>query len=202
MSNSAPSSSNRRDLHHLAKQFHRLGWIGFWVQLILGFIPVFVLAFALLFQNLPNGNPGVNSWLILILAYGCLLALLFTLYWFFRYTRIAKKLDSTDKHPSKADIIRSLWIGLIANVVGMACAVMVAMGQVGTLLFKVLFIPQGAATIYRQTPEETVYSSGSIIVPFDLIALQAMVNTVAAELVGIIVALWLLSRVNQTSTRN
>jgi hypothetical protein len=185
------SSTHSSNLHKLANAFRRWGWIGFWVQLILGFMPIMVLIFALVFRNLPNSDTSGNSLLFIILSYACLLALLFTLYWCFRYTRLSKKLDQPDKRPAKAEVIRCLWIGLVANVVGMAFAVIVGMGQVGTLLFKMLF----------SSPSVALYNPRATIVPFDIIAMQAMINTIAAELIGVIISLWLLQRVYQVSSR-
>jgi hypothetical protein len=185
------TSTHSSNLHRLAKTFRRWGWIGFWIQVILGLIPILVFTFALLFRNLPDSQATGNSLLFIILACACLLALLFALYWCFRYTRLSKKLIKTDKHPAQSEVIRCLWIGLLANVIGMTFAVVVTMGQVGTLLFKMLFL----------VPTLNVYNPRSFIVPFDVIAMQAMVNTIAAELIGIIIALWLLRQVYQATNR-
>jgi hypothetical protein len=191
------TNSPSSNVLQIAAAFRRLGWIGFWLQALLGFIPFVILIFVLFFN--PNGG-GFD--LKVILAYGCLLALVFTIYWCYRYTRLANKLENSKLRPSKEEVTRSLWIGLLANVGGMSCAVLVAIWLVGTLLFKMLSLPQGATTIApTRGSEGTVISPGQIVVPNDLIAMQAMVITVAAELIGIIVALLLLYRVSQNRSR-
>ncbi|MGB3534567.1 MAG: DUF3611 family protein [Microcoleaceae cyanobacterium] len=187
MSNNPAPATNSSNLQGLANAFRRWGWIGFWMQVILGLIPILILSFALLFRNLPNSEAAGNSVLFIVLAAACLLALLFALYWCFRYTRLSKKLARSDKHPAKAEVIRCLWIGLLANVVGMSFAVVVSLGQIGTLLFKMLFL----------VPTLSVYNPRTFIAPFDVITMQAMINTIAAELIGIMIALWLLRRVYQ-----
>ncbi|MGC9528471.1 MAG: DUF3611 family protein, partial [Limnospira sp.] len=102
--------------------------------------------------------------------------------------------------PTKASVTRTLWIGLSANIVGMSCAIVVALWKVGVLLFKMLSLPPGAATIYNPGTGPTILNrSGPIIVPMDMIALQAAVNAIAAELVGIVVASFLLYKVTQNS---
>ncbi len=192
MSNPSALPTNSSSLPKLASAFRRWGWIGFWMQIILGLIPIMILGFALLFRNLPNSEASGNSMLFIILSSICLLTLLFTLFWCFRYTQLSKKLNRTEKPPAKADVVRCLWIGLVANVIGMAFAVTVGMGQVGTLIFKMLFL----------SPTSAIYNPRSLIVPFDIIAMQAMINTIAAELIGIAITLWLLRRVEQASSRS
>ncbi|MBS0016181.1 MAG: DUF3611 family protein [Arthrospira sp. SH-MAG29] len=135
----------------------------------------------------------------LVLAYGCLLALGFTIYWCFHYTRIGDQLTDPDRRPSKASVTRSLWIGLATNIAGMICAMVVAMWKVGALLFRMLSVPPGAATIYNPSEGAAILSrSGPIIVPMDMITLQAAVNAMAAELVGILVSLFLLYQITQS----
>jgi hypothetical protein len=178
----------------MAIAFRRFGWFGFAAQLALATIPVGILLFATLVSP-PRQGVG-NSWLSVFLSYGALLVLIFTIYWCFRYTRLASALEDPDRRPSRANVTQELWVGLLANAVGMACTVMLAMWKVGTLLFKLLSVPQNAA-ILAPGQAGTVVTRGALIVPLDMISLQAMVNTIAAELVGIIVTLWLLRLISQ-----
>ncbi len=192
-----PLPPSKPNVHQIASEFYRLGWIGFWVQLGLGIIPIVILLFVLLFDNRPNSAQAGNAWLGTILAYGCLLTLIFTIYWCFHYTQLSDQLKNPELRPSKAQIRRSLWIGILANLCGMTCAMIVALWRVGTLLFRMLSLPPGASTIYTPMPGAAVVNPGSIIVPMNMISLQAMMNTIAAELVGVTVTLWLLYRVIQ-----
>lgn len=192
-----PIAPPKPNLQQIASEFYRLGWIGFWAQLGLGIIPIVILLFVLLFDNTPNSVQVGSSWLATILAYGCLFALIFTIYWCFHYTQLSDRLGSREVRPSKAQIRRSLWIGILANMGGMTCAILVALWRVGTLLFRMLSLPPGASTLYTPVPGTAVVNPGSIIVPMNMIALQAMINTIAAELVGLGVTLWLLYRVLQ-----
>ena len=196
-----PSPTNPR-IHQLAGDFRRLGWIGFGLQAILGFIPLFMLLFVLFFK--PNINPGVrgSSLVGVILSYICLTALVFTTYWCFRYTQVSKNLEKPGHRPQKNEVIRCLWIGLAANIIGMICAVFIGMIQIGNILLKILLLPPGSSTIFQPAPGAAVLSPGLIFTPFDMIAMQAIMNTIAAELVGIIVALWLLFRVIQPQSQN
>lgn len=195
------SASSTR-IHQLASEFRRLGWLGFALQITLGIIPLFMLVFVLFFKtNITPRGRGLSLFGI-IFCYGCLLALVFTIYWCYRYTRISKKLENNLLRPQRKEVIRCLWIGLIANIIGMGCAVLVGMSQIGSFLLKTLLLPPGSAAIYNPIPGATVINPGSIITPFDMIAMQAIINTIAAELVGIIVALWLLFQVIKPWSRH
>ena len=56
--------------------------------------------------------------------------------------------------------------------------------------------------LLTKIPEATVINFGSIITPFDMIAMQAVMNTIAAKLVGIIIDSWLLFRVIQPQSNH
>ncbi|MEL7034660.1 MAG: DUF3611 family protein [Cyanobacteria bacterium J06592_8] len=194
-----PLSSSR--IHQLSKDFRRLGWIGFCLQAILGFIPFLILIFVLFLQPSLTPETQGTSFFGAILSYSCLLALIFTTYWCFHYTQVSRKLEDPQRRPQKTAVLRCLWIGLTANIIGMICAVIVGMGQIGTFLFKTLLLPSGATTIYRPIPGAAVLNPGSILAPFDLISLQAIMNAIAADLVGIIITSLLLFRVMKPQSK-
>ncbi len=188
------------NVQDIAKDFQRWGWFGFWIQTILGSAPILLLLLVLfVIPSSPSNRQ--NSWLGLILGFSCLFALLFTLYWCYRYAEIGRKLENPEQRPPKAEVIQGLKIGVIVNLVGMACIVLVGFSIVGTLLYKILTLPPGASRITRTAPGATIYNPGAVITPFNLIAIQAMINGIAAELVGVSVSLWLLNRVNQHQSK-
>jgi hypothetical protein len=175
----------------MAVTFRRLGWIGFGCQVVLGLIPVIVGTFQWFFslKNLPMGVPNSRN----IWSFVDILTLLFTIYWCFRYTRLANKLEDSSPSPAKASVIREVWIGIIANV---GVAALIGMVTVGGLLYVILSLPQGAATIWQPTPGGKVINPGPIIVPMDMLGLLAVMNVILAGLVGVVVSLWLLSRLS------
>ena len=71
-------------------------------------------------------------------------------------------------------------------------AVLIGMVTVGGLLYVILSLPPGAATILQPTPGGTMINPGPIIVPMDILGLLAVMNVILAGLVGVIVSLWLL----------
>ncbi len=109
---------------------------------------------------------------------------------------MANQLEIPHLRPAKSQVSQNLKLGLLANIGIMAIAVLIALSQVGTLTFKMLIMPQGSTMI---TPNQTatMVTQGAIITPSNMIAIQAMVNAIAAGLVGTIVALLLLYQLGQ-----
>ena len=94
-----------------------------------------------------------------------------------------------------------LRIGLFGNLIGMVCTLMVAMGAVGAMLLNVLSQPQGAIptlTDPRVGIGPPGLASNQWIVPLHVVWLQALLNNMAAQVVGILVTLYLLNRFLKT----
>ncbi|WP_013324957.1 DUF3611 family protein [Gloeothece verrucosa] len=175
----------------MANSLRRMGWVGFWLQVILGFIPFLYLIVRLL----KSQSRGTTS-LELFVVIACLVGLLLTMYWSFQYVRLGRKLENADLRRPKVAVLRSLWMGLMINIVGMLCALLIALGRVGTLTLNMLSLPQGA-TIITPGAGGDFSNRSPLITPSDMITIQAMINTIAAELIGIIIALLLLSKMTQ-----
>lgn len=179
-----------RSPHQIALTFRRLGWIGFWSQVILGLIPVVLMIFQGIFASKSQltGVPDSGN----ILSFIDILTLLFTIYWCFRYTRLAIKLENSNQLPAKVRVTREVWIGIIANLAVILLAVVIGIITVGGLLYVILSLPPGAATILQPAPGGALINPGPIIVPMDILGLLAIMNVILAGLIGIIVSLRLL----------
>lgn len=178
----------------IARSLRWLGWGGFWLQALLGFIPIFVVITTVLFKTGQQQRSGSSFGLWLAIA--CLVILVFSIYWCFRYTQLASKLERRDQRPAKSQVSRDLKLGLLANLGIMAIAVLIALARVGALTFNMLILPQNSTVI---TPNQagTIMAQGALITPSNMIAIQAMINAIAAGLVGAVVALLLLFQVGQ-----
>jgi hypothetical protein len=176
----------------IANSMRWLGWAGFWLQALLGFIPLLVVVTSVLFN--PRHRGGFSFGMFLAIA--CLVILIFSIYWCFRYTQLANKLEIRDLRPAKSEVSRDLKLGLLANLSIMAIAVLIALSRVGELSFKMLTLPQGS-TVITPNPTATMVTQGAMIPPSTIIAIQAMVNAIAAGLVGAIVAIVLLYQLGQ-----
>ena len=67
----------------LARPFSRLGWIGFWMQVVLIILPVILLLYVL-FISSPESAQRKGIDLSNYLSYGSLLVMLFTIFWFYQ----------------------------------------------------------------------------------------------------------------------
>lgn len=182
----------------VARSLRWLGWSGFWLQALLGFIPLLVVVATVLARA--GRQQGGFSFGVL-LAIVCLIILVFSIYWCFRYTQLASKLEDRDLRPARSQVSRDLKLGLLANIGIMAIAVLIALGRVGALTFNMLILPQGSTVIAPQQAGTTI-AQGALISPSNMIAIQAMVNTIAAGLVGAVVALLLLYQVGSHRNAN
>jgi hypothetical protein len=175
------SDSSRQQV---ATALYKLGWIGFWVQLVLTLVSGIILLFAILDPNL---NLNLKSGLSLLSTVGGGAALGFSIYWFFRYTRFSKRLEASHPTPppSRKETIRVLQVGMFINLVGMLLILLGIEIIVGVLLVKTLSFPEGAA----------LYRSNQLIEPLDIFVVQANINLIVAQFVGIGVPAWLINRV-------
>ncbi len=191
----APSPTPRE----IAQTFRWLGWIGFGLQALLGFIPILVVVANVLTK--PGKQTGGTS-VGLVLAIACLVILFFSIYWCFRYTQLANRLEDRDLRPAKSQVIKDVKWGLIAKLGIMAIAVFIALLRVSELTFKMLSLPQGGTVIVPNQIGTTVAAPGTLITPSNMIAIQAMVSAIAAGLVGTIVALLLLYQIGLHRSTN
>jgi hypothetical protein len=192
MINFLKPQSTSPTLQQIARSFRRLGWIGFWLQTLLGFIPLLVIVATIVFRT---GQQQVSVFSFgLWLAIACLIILIFSIYWCFRYTQLANKLDR-DLRSTKSQMLRDLKLGLVANLSIMTIAVLIALTRVGELTFRMLILPQGSTVIVPN--QATTMTQGALIAPSNMIAVQATIHTIAAGLIGTIVALLLLYQVGQ-----
>lgn len=192
MLNKPDSESPSSPLQQIALTFRLIGWSSFWIQLVLGVVSTLVLLFASLSRDVgPANQSSPGTGVGIVFAVSGVITLGLGIYLAFRYTRIAKRLQSANANnrPRKADTIQILRLGLIVNLVGSLLTIMGAQAITGTLLLKSLSQPQGLGA--------AIYNPSQIIRPVDIFVVQANTNTVAAHFTGILCTLWLLNRVNK-----
>ena len=134
----------------LAAAFRRLGWIGFWLQIAIGAIPVVLLIYAVLIGGDSIGTRGGVT-LIGYLTIGSLAVLTFTTVWSYRYTRLADRIASPDRRPAMSAIQRTAWIGVAACTLGIVFSVLVMMFDVAQLLLYFLRAPQAGIPVVQTT---------------------------------------------------
>ena len=121
----------------LAKQFSRLGWIGFWIQLALLSFPILLLIYVVLFSS-PESAQRRGIDLSNYLSHGGLLVMLFATFCFYRYTRVAARIADPGSRPPSSSVLRTLWLGLWASCLGILFSMLLLMSAVGRVLLVLL----------------------------------------------------------------
>src|SRR5262245_24206673 len=173
----------------LAGAFRRLGWIGFWLQVVFGSLPILVLVYYLAFSRRksdPSEGFGFTEYLTII----NLLILIFTCYWSFRYTRIGKRIRESAPGPSESYLIGSVWTGVVATTAGMLFSMIAILIETANLLFYFLKSPQAGIPVIQTSGAASTHWVSSV----DMLSLMALVLFLFAELIVLVFGLWLLFR--------
>jgi hypothetical protein len=174
----------------LSRAFSRLGWIGFWLQIGIGAVPIALLIYA----ALSGGKDGVGTRggfaLIGWLTIGSLLVLGFTTIWFYRYTRLARRMADPERRPSFRALQRAAWIGAAGSALGIVFSALVTMFEVVQLLLYFLRAPQAGVPVIQTTSS----GSASWVSAGDMVSLLGLIFTMLVEIVVLTLSLWLLWR--------
>lgn len=192
MSNDPKQARTAAKLTGLARGFSRFGWTGFWLQLVLGALPVGLMVYVLFFCPTTRQQPsglGIGGYVGLL----GFLILAFTIFWCYRYTRLGKHMAAPTKRPPKASVIRTLWIGVVASCLGILFSMLLMVFEVGRLLFVFLRAPQGGAPVVQVDKSDPSRWVSAI----DMVKILADLSVLSAELVVLAITLWLLFRITQ-----
>jgi hypothetical protein len=173
----------------LAGAFVRLGWAGFWLQLVFGSLPILVLFYYIAFSRRePDAGSGfgVPEFLTII----NLLMLIFTTYWSYRYTRIGRRIRNTEQAPSESHLIGAVWTGVVAITAGMLFSMIAILIDASSLLFYFLKAPQAGIPVIQTGGVAATHWVSSV----DMVSLMALILFLFAELIVLIFSLWLLFR--------
>ncbi len=177
----------------ISRLFRRLGWLGFWIQVALLIAPILLLVYMLFFSS-PDSAQRRGIDLSNYLSYGSLLVMLFTTFWFFRYTRLARRIIDVEGRPSQQSVTRTLWVGLWASFLGIVFSMVMMMNAVGRLVFVLMATPQtGVALAPLGGDPRTTLSA------IDALSMKTLLLTVNGELIVLAFSLWLLFRVTRPS---
>jgi hypothetical protein len=174
-------------LQAIANTIRLTGWVAFWIQLGLVSVSSLALLSASTGRNLTN-QPSSSLGVGIFWAVLGIVVLLFSLFWDFRYTHIGRKLANLNPHlhPSKADTVRTIRLGIMAGLVGILLTLLGSSATVAVLIAKSISQPPGVA----------ITDPNKIIRTLDVLVLVANVNGIAAHYIGTVASIWLLERVN------
>ena len=180
----------------LAKQFSRLGWIGFWIQAALLAVPIALLVY-ILFVSSPESAQRRGIDLSNYLSFGSLLVMVFTTFWFYRYTRLGKRIADPELRPPQSSALRTLWIGLWAGCLGIFFSMLLLLSAVGRMLFVLMANPQTGMQIAQGLGTDPTKSLSAM----DAVSLTSLLFLLTAELLVLTFSLWLLFRTTRPSTK-
>ena len=178
----------------LAKQFSRLGWIGFWIQFALLAVPIILLVYVL-FVSSPESAQRRGIDLSNYLSFGSLLVMVFTTFWFYRYTRLGKRIADPELRPPQSSAVRTLWIGLWAGCLGIFFSMLLLLSAVGRILFVLMANPQTGMQIAQGLGTDPTKSLSAM----DAVSLTSLLFLLTAELLVLTFSLWLLFRTTRPS---
>jgi hypothetical protein len=173
----------------LAKAFLRLGWAGLWIGIVIGFIPVLLALYALIFGRTGVGTRG-GSLLIECLTIAGLILMVFTAVWSYRYTRLGKQIADPARRPSEFEIQQVAWIGVAASAIGILFSMLVILFEVVQLLIYFLRAPQAGVPAIQTTGG----GQASWVSAADMMNLLALTISLFGELTILVFSIWLLFR--------
>lgn len=174
----------------LAATFSRLGWLGFWMQIGIGAVPVALIVYALIFDRGSGAGTRAGFAIIEILTIASLVLLAFTTFWFYRYTRLAGRIADPQRRPDSYTVQRAAWTGVAASTLGIVFSVLVMMLEVGQLLIYFLRAPQAGIPVVQTTGG----GPASWISAADIVSLLVLIVTTFIEVAVLALSLWLLCR--------
>lgn len=173
-------------IRRIATNFRLAGWMGLWIQAVIGVIATLMFTIFLMGGGASAAKAGASLFLTPSL---CLIFV--KVFWCFRYVRFGRRLRTSnpDLRPKPKDAVRIVSIGLMISLVGTALAIMGAESIVAPLFFKGL--DQGLVGIAANVPIANFITAG------DILSVFAAINTTFTHFVGLCVSLWLQFMVNR-----
>jgi hypothetical protein len=197
MSQTPQEALGGSDALSLSRTFSRFGWVGFWLQVALGSLPVIMLVYYFAFTG--SGAVSRSGFpFIEYLALINMLTIFFTIYWSYHYTRLARRITDPQRTPSQASLTRSVWTGVIAITVGIFFSTVVILIESANLLFYFLKAPQAGIPVIQTSGTEAVRFVSSV----DMVSLVALILTLFAEVIVLVFNLRLLYRITPRSSES
>ena len=186
------------ELQHIGSSLRRMGWLRFWIQLVLGVVVVGVLVF-----NNIGGRLAANSQRALGLGPGislttlAFLILLWGIWHSWLVVRCGRALASPVK-PSKGETSKLIKRGLLADLFGLTMAAIGYQALAGSLFVQASQQVPGCFGAQIQGAG----GAGSRVVGLPITSIEmfsVLGNTqvLFAHLLGLIITLWLLQRVHR-----
>jgi hypothetical protein len=144
MTNLFDKSSELPTKREFAENTRIIGRISYWIHLLLGVGSGVILLLVTFSRSFADEGQSVFIGFSIVLAIAALIAVGFRVYWAFRYTRMAKRLQQSNPnlHPKREEVIRVLRIGLVVSLTGLVLAFVALEVTTLAVLAKALAQPQ------------------------------------------------------------
>lgn len=200
ISTTVDTSVIKYDYTKAAMAFWRIGWVTWWLQLILTVIAGVILLFAFAFPGV-NVRTSASALGFILSGIGVFLAFV-SLFWTYSYTRLSlwlrEKAPDRSLEAATAKVMTRLRLGTLCAIVGLIISLVGLQAIVGTLLAR-LFSSGVVSTPY------TAYQNGpaaggsfgpgaNIVQPIDILVVQAAANAMMALLAALTSTSWFRSR--------
>jgi hypothetical protein len=186
------------ELQHIGSSLRRMGWIRFWIQLVLGVVVVGVLVF-----NNIGGRLVANSQRALGLGPGislttlAFLILLWGIWHSWLVVRCGRALASPVK-PSKGETSRLVKRGLLGDLLGLTLAAIGYQSLAGSLFVQASQqVPGFFGAQIQGTGGAGSRVVGLPITSIEMFSVLGNTQVLFAHLLGLIITLWLLQRVHR-----
>lgn len=178
----------------LPREFRRLGWLGFWLQVGLIAMDLSLAGYVVMATTTPQtaeGGPRLANYI----SWASLAVLLFTTFWFFRYTRLGRRIADPYECPPQHDVEVNLWVGLWASWIGIAFSLVLLFLAAWHMLTVLLANPQTGLQFGVPVTDRPVGSISAI----DAVSLMGLLVVLTAELIVTGMSLWLLFRTTRVT---
>lgn len=190
--------ADQLDLQRISAALRRVGWVRFWVQLVLGVVVVGVL----LFNNI-GGRLVANSARALGLGPGislttlAFLVLLWCIWQSWLVVRCGRALASPVR-PSKGETARLVKRGLLADLAGLTLAAVGYQAMAGSLFVQASQqVPGFFGAQIQATPGAGGRVVGLPITSIEMFSVLGNTQVLFAHLIGLLLSLWLLQRIHR-----
>jgi Protein of unknown function (DUF3611) len=180
-------------LRGLGYQFRLIGWLSFWLKLVLAIVALVIVLFAsaTAANRVPvTGQvaaPAVGIGIGIPFLIGGVVCLAISVVWSFSFTQLGRRLvvPTPKMQPSKAETARTIKLALITDLIGMLLMVVGGESIGGVLFGKAL--SQGVGSFINIDPSR-------FIQPSDLLVILSCIHGVSGLFIGVASSLWLLQQ--------
>jgi hypothetical protein len=186
------------DLQRISEALRRMGWVRFWIQLVLGVVVVGVLVF-----NNIGGRLVANSARALGLGPGIslttlsFLVLLWCIWQSWLVVRCGRALGSAVR-PSKGETSRLVKRGLLVDLLGLTLAAVGYQAMAGSLFVQASQqVPGFFGAQIQGAPGAGSRVVGLPITSIEMFSVLGNTQVLFAHLIGLAISLWLLQRIHR-----